>query len=192
MIRARIIPTRAPQDLTLSVVQEHLARATSEASSQKFHARRVIQRYSTWARQASYQRGYEAGLAAARHDVSELLTEIKRAYDTTLDTAHLDVLETSRSLAQHIVDSALMEHPEILMGWINQALAVLKSSRTLTLRYHPRLEETIKKLTPKLPEQIHLACDSTLTSIDLAVHGDSGGVEFSRLVASSGGDPLSA
>jgi flagellar biosynthesis/type III secretory pathway protein FliH len=151
----------------------------------------VIQRYYTWARQASYQHGYEAGLAAARQDVSEILAEIKRAYDTTVETAHLDVLETSRGLAQQIVDTALMEHPDILMSWIHQALSVLKNSRTLVLRYHPRFEEMITKLAPKLPEQIHLTCDSTLTSIDLALHGDSGGVEFSRLVASSVGDPLS-
>jgi hypothetical protein len=72
--------------------------------------------------------------------VSELITEIKRVYDTTVDTARLDVLETSRNLAQHIVDTALMEHPDILMRWIQQALTVLKRSRTLTLRYHPRLE----------------------------------------------------
>jgi flagellar biosynthesis/type III secretory pathway protein FliH len=192
MIRARIIPPRAPQDLTLSVVKEHLRHAKSLANSHKFNARRVIERYSNWARRTSYQRGYEAGLAAARNDVSELLTEMRRAYDTTLEMAHLDVLETSRNLAQHIVDTALMEHPDILMGWIQQALAVLKRSRVLILRYHPRLEETIKQLSPKLLEQVQLVRDSTLTSIDLSVHGDSGGIEFSRLVSPLQGDSVSA
>lgn len=191
MIRARIIPPRAPQELSLSVAKEHMAQARSLANSQKSRTRRLIQRYSTWARRASYQRGYEEGLAAARHDVSELLAEIKRVYDTTVDTARLDVLEASRNLAQHIVDTALMEHPDVLMGWIQRALTVLKRSRALTLRYHPRLEVTLKQLAPRLPEQIQLVSDATLTSIDLAVQGESGGVEFSRLLASSE-DPLSA
>jgi flagellar biosynthesis/type III secretory pathway protein FliH len=191
MIRARILPPHVPQELTVTIAKHHMTQAQSLANSQKSHARRVIQRYSAWARRASCQRGYEDGLAAARHDVSELITEIKRVYDTTVDTARLDVLETSRNLAQHIVDTALMEHPDILMRWIQQALTVLKRSRTLTLRYHPRLEATLRQLAPKLPERIQLTCDATLTSIDLAVHGESGGVEFSRLLSSSE-DPLSA
>lgn len=185
MIRARIIPPRVPEDLSLSVARKHLAQAQSLGNSQKFHIRRVIQRYSTWARRTSYQRGYEAGLAAAHSEVSELLAHIKEVYDTTIDKAHVDVLETSRNLAQYIVDTALMEHPEVLMGWIQRALLVLKRSRTLTLRYHPRLEATLKELAPKLPEQIELVRDATLTSIDFAVHGESGGVEFSRLVCST-------
>jgi flagellar biosynthesis/type III secretory pathway protein FliH len=186
-----MIPPRVPEDFRLSVARKHIAQAQSLANSQKSHIRRVIQRYSAWARRTSYQHGYKAGLAAAHRDVSELLAQIKRVYDTTIDTAGLDVLETSRNLAQHIVDTALMEHPDVLMSWIQQALGVLKRSRTLTLRYHPRLEGSLKQLAPKLPEQIQLICDETLTSIDLAVQGESGGVEFSRLLSSSE-DPLSA
>ena len=191
MIRARIIPPCVPEDLSLSVVRAQLAQARLLANSHKSHARRLIARYSAWARRASYQRGYEAGLAAAREDVAELLAEIKRVYEATIDTAHLDVLETSRKLAQQIVDTALIEHPDVLMGWIHQAFGVLKRSRTLTLRYHPRLEAPLKQLGPKLPEQVQLIRDASLTSIDLSVQGESGGVEFSRLLSSSE-DPLSA
>lgn len=185
MIRARIIPPRAPQDFTLVVAKEHMARAESLAEARKTHTRRVIQRYSAWARHASYQRGYEAGLEAARRDVAALTAEIKDAYDTALDTAHADIIATSRDLAQHIVDTALMEHPDALMRWIEEALTILKRSRTLQLRYHPCHEEALKRLIPRLPSQIHVVADTSLTSVDLVVHGESGGVEFSRLLSSS-------
>lgn len=185
MIRARLIPPRAPRDLTLAVAKEQITRARSLAESRKSHTRRVIQRYSAWARHTSYQRGYEAGLEAARHDIAELLAEIKRAYDTAIDAARADILATSRDLAQQIVDTALMEHPDALMRWIEQALFILKRSRTLEIRYQPRLGEVFKRLSPRLPPQIQVVADTSLTSVDLVVQGESGGVEFSRLISSS-------
>lgn len=185
MIRARILPPLAPYDLTLAVAKELLERAQSLAESRKAHTRRVLQRYSAWARHASYQRGYESGVAAARDDVRELLDEIKRAYDTALDTARADILATSRDLAQHIVDTALMEQPDASLRWIEQALSILKRSRTLRLNYHPRLEDTLKRIIPRLPPHIVIARDASLTSVDLAIYGESGGVEFSRHISSS-------
>jgi len=189
MIKTRLLPPRVSPELSLATTRRLLAQAHSLAESQRAQTQRVIRSYTTWARRAGYQQGYEAGLAAAKNEVSELLGDIKRAYDTTIDTARADIVTTSRDLAQHIVDTALMEHPDALLRWIEQALVVLKRSRTIEIRYHPRLNETLRRLSPQLPEQIQLTGDDTLPSVDLVVLGDSGGVEFSRIVPSPKDSP---
>lgn len=184
MIQARIIPPRSSGELYLSVAKKKMADLRSLAEQQKARARRLIGRYSTWARRASYQNGYEAGLAAAQNDITKLLTEITRAYDTAVDNARSDIINTSRNLAQHIVDTALMEHPDALMRWVDQALEVLKRSHTLKLRYHPRLDNALRQLVQKLPKEIQLISDANLASADLVLLGESGGVEFSRMICS--------
>ncbi len=183
MVHARIIDSTAPSELCLSIIRGRLNLACRLAESHKTRMKQILARYSNWIRRISYQRGYEAGLAAGKEQAATLLHKIEYAYDTTIESAHSDILRTAHELAQHIVDTSLMQHPEVLLQWTNHALAILKRAKTTTLRYHPRIEPALLQVTSNLPQHVRIIPDPSLSSSDLTIECESGAVEFSRLIS---------
>jgi flagellar biosynthesis/type III secretory pathway protein FliH len=69
--------------------------------------------------------------------------------------------------------------PEILESWIQKAVEHLKISGILTLRYHPRYEEPLKRIVATLPPTIHLVEDPSLREADFVIETTAGAITFS-------------
>jgi flagellar biosynthesis/type III secretory pathway protein FliH len=98
---------------------------------------------------------------------------------TTLEKARGDVA----TIAHHIVETLIGEHirttPEILESWIQKAVEHLKSNSVLILRYHPRYEETLKRVVETLPATIHPLGDPSLKETDFSIETNAGSITFS-------------
>ena len=179
MARATLVPPSLSAELPLAAVRAAIANSKSQALDRLQATRRRCAQYSRAARHRAFSAGYAAGVHAASEDLLKAIHAITTTYDAALEIAKRDATVLGQSLAAGIIQRALSDDPELLLGWIHDAAKTLSRSRTFTLSYHPRYATLINSLEGKLPDRITHHAAAQLGEIDFALSGDGGGIECS-------------
>jgi flagellar biosynthesis/type III secretory pathway protein FliH len=178
MIQARLLPTSLQPETSLESYRNLIAQGRQVIAQERLKSRKKALGYARHIRERGYHDGYAAGLAAAQHNCQSAIDALKARYDEALSAAKADVQQLAQTLAEHIVNKALLERPEALARWINDSVNLLKRSRTLKLSYNPRYESIMEQVAEKIPQGVVAYSDSSLTDTDFVLEADSGGVEF--------------
>lgn len=179
MISATLLPPSHSLELALASHQEIRKLSRRERAELLQQTRRRSKKYSGKARERGYQAGLERGRLAGFQECRAIIEGLQKLYATTLERATSDVA----TIAHHIVETLIGEHirttPEVLDSWIRKAVEHLKISGILTLRYHPRYEEPLKRIVETLPPTIHLVEDPSLREADFVIETTAGAITFS-------------
>jgi flagellar biosynthesis/type III secretory pathway protein FliH len=178
MIQARLLPTSLQPETSLESYRNLIAQGRQAIAQERLKSRTKALGYARHIRERGYQDGYAAGLKAAHDRCQAAIDALKARYDDALSAAKADVQQLAQTVAEHLVDKALLEKPEALARWVNESIALLKRSRTLKLGYNPRYESIMERVTERLPQGIVAYPDPTLESADFVLEADTGGVEF--------------
>ena len=150
-------------------------------------------------RKAADLRGYQEGLQRADQDADKKLkaaaeqqakasTQIMQQAVAKLHDTFADWMEQysrvltkiAMSATEKIVQRKLIDEPELLVSWADEAMHSTRSATRLTLVLHP---ETLAQIgpsfesllaSPGLPEETHLEADETLTRDEVVVRQDGG------------------
>lgn len=179
MINARLLPTSLPPDLSIKNYRAIIEGGRNQIAQQQNRSRGKALTYARHIRAKGFNKGYQEGLEAARAECLQAMRAMRECYEQALDAARQDALAIARNLAEKIVDTTLLGHPEALLAWIQQSTAILKRGRNLNLSYHPRYEAMLHQIAPHLPSGITISSDPNLSDSDFVLQSDSGGVEFS-------------
>lgn len=179
MIPARLLPPSHSLELAIASHQAIRKLGRRERAELLHKTRRRSKKYSGKARERGYRAGVERGRHEGLQECRAFIEDLRKLYAITLERARGDVL----TVAHHIVETLIGEHiqttPEILESWIQKAVEHLKSNSILTLRYHPRYEETLGRIVETLPPTIHPVGDPSLQETDFSVETNAGAVTFS-------------
>lgn len=187
MLRARLLPTRIAPDVTVRTFKDTVRLGRQVLSEERRRSRQKAHRYAKHVRQRGFSKGYQEGLAAAQSECAAALHALRSCYEDALIAARDDTHALATSLATRIIDSTLLERPEVLLAWIQESLQLLKRSRNLTISFRPRYFDVMQQIAAHIPQGITAQVDPTLTDADFAINGDSGGIEFSWRNALSDG-----
>lgn len=179
MISATLLPPSHSLELAIASHREIRELSRRERAELLRNTRRRSKKYSEKVRERSYQAGLERGRHEGIQECRAILEELRKLYITTLEKARVDV----STIAYHIVETLIGEHirttPEVLDLWIQKAVNHLRTNGTLTLRYHPRHEETLKRVVETLPTTIRPVGDPSLRDSDFAIETNAGAITFS-------------
>jgi flagellar biosynthesis/type III secretory pathway protein FliH len=179
VIPATLRPPSHSLELAIASHQEIRKLSRRERAELLHHTRRRSKKYSGKARERGYQAGVERGRNEGIQECRALIVDLQKLYAITLERARGDVL----TMAHHIVETLIGEHikttPEILKSWIQKAVEHLRINGILTLRYHPRYEDTLQLIIETLPHTIHPVQDPLLREADFAIETNAGAITFS-------------
>lgn len=179
MLRARLLPTQIAPDVTVQTFKDTVTLGRQVLSEERRRSRQKAHRYARHIRERGFTKGYQEGLAAAQAECTAALRALRSCYEDALTAARNDTHALATSLAERIIDSTLLERPEVLLAWIQESLQLLKRSRNLQISFQPRYSGVMQQIAAHLPQGITAQVDPALTDADFAINGDSGGVEFS-------------
>lgn len=192
MIKARLVSTPLKQDLGIGAYRQVLREGRKAIAASRQASRAKALRYAAFIRARGFTRGYQEGLAAGKAECSAAIEGLRSCYHKALDSAHNDIQQIARELASQIIDTAIIEKPEIFALWIKQATTALKRSKALHLTLNPRYETLLGYVTTQLPEGTTTSLDPAIGSIDFKLDGELGGVEFAwrDVVSAAAAQPL--
>jgi flagellar biosynthesis/type III secretory pathway protein FliH len=179
MRKARLVPTQLAPEITVQTFKQTLTMGRSVLCDERKKSRQKASRYAKYIRARGFTTGYQAGLAAAQEECAAALRALRSCYEDALTAAKNDAHALATALAERIIDSTLLERPEVLLAWIQESVQMLKRSRNLHLSFQPRYAGVMQQVMPHLPEGVTAQADASLTDADFILSGDSGGVEFS-------------
>jgi flagellar biosynthesis/type III secretory pathway protein FliH len=179
MLRARLNPTQLAPDISVQTFKQTVSLGRAVLSEERKKSRQKACRYAKHIRSRGYSKGYHDGLAAAQEECAAALRALRSCYEDALTAAKHDAHALATALAERIIDSTLLERPEVLLAWIQESLQMLKRSRALHLSFQLRYAGVMQQVMPHLPEGITAQADASLTEADFIMSGESGGVEFS-------------
>ena len=179
MLRARLVPTQIAPDVPVQTFKDTVGLGRQVLAKERQRSRQKAHRYARHIRERGYSKGYQEGLAAAQAECAAALRAIRSCYEDALTAAKHDTHALATTLAERIIDSTLLERPEVLLAWIQEALQLLKRSRNLHISFQPQYCGVMQQIAEHLPQGITAHVDPALTDADFAINGDSGGIEFS-------------
>lgn len=179
MIRATLSPPRLPLHMTLDVMRDLMQKGRRELAQERRLSRVKARRYADFVCRRERQKAYQEGLSAAQNEIAAAIAGIRTQYEDALAAAASDANAAATAVAAQVIPAALATDPAILSHWIDQALILLRRSRTLQLTYHPKYGEIMQRIAPTLPTGISISADATLRDRDFMLVGDTGGVDFS-------------
>ncbi len=153
-------------------------------------------------RAAADARGYEEGLARAAVDadkklkaeadlqakkglqlISAAVTQLHATYDVWMKEYADRLTSIALASAERIVQKKLIDEPEILVRWAEQALTSTRTATKLVLAVHPETLATLGEaldqmlVSPGLPEQTHVEPDETLARDAVVVRQVGGDIQ---------------
>ena len=136
MVRATLHSrTNCTQELSLLAAlaagREVLARATARAKQSRLR----LARRASFARARAFSRGYQEGLSAAREELEQVALQARSLYREACMAASKDVRKAVVEICEELIRH---EPPEILLPWVDRALAILASTRSATVRVSQR------------------------------------------------------
>jgi len=179
MIRATLIPPSISPELALESVRELMRQGRATLAQERKEGREKAHRYASYMRNRSRVQGRQEGLLAAGSQITGVIEGLRSTYDDAIDQAHEDMHAAARAIAEQVIPRRLLSDPQIFEHWVNEALVLLKRSKTLHIVYHPQYHDILQLLAKNLPASITLAPDHNLEGCEFAVTGESGGIEFS-------------
>lgn len=136
MIRATLHPrsTHTPE-LSLLAAQAITRHALENAATRVQRSRaRLAQRLRS-ARCRAFSQGYQQGLAAAQGELEEIAQQVRSLYGALCMAASNDVKELVVDICEELIQR---EAPDILLPWLERALAILASKRSVTVQVRQR------------------------------------------------------
>lgn len=179
MISATLLPPSHSLELAIASHQEIRKLSRRERAELLRQTRRRSKKYSGKVRERGYQAGIERGRHEGIQECRAILEELRKLYMTTLEKARVDVTTIAHQIVETLIGEHMRTTPEVLDSWIQKAVNHLKSNGILTLRYHPRHEETLKRVVETLPTTIHPVGDPSLKEADFAIETNAGTITFS-------------
>lgn len=177
-IRTRIVPPTLQSDTSVQAFRHTIKLGRKMIGEERTKSRQKARRYAQYMRTRSFQKGYEEGLQAAQEQCKAALHALRSCYEDAIHAATSDTQAMATALAERIIGSTLLEHPEVLVAWVHEALQLLKRSKTLHISFHPQYNNIMQQVLAELPEGITAHSDPSLTDSDFFIQADSGGVEF--------------
>jgi len=178
MIRTTLHPPSPHLGLSLEVMRAILKEGRATLAQTRRASRAKALRYTLLARSRAYARGYQEGLQAATSDCRAAIAALAACHSDAQREAVLTGERLARQLATHIIDTALIAHPEIVAAWIQQALAQLAQSQVLRIDCNPRYKPVLDTISASLPHGVLLTTDPHVASIEFRVETTSGCIEF--------------
>jgi len=179
MLQARLIPTQLAPDVTVQTFKRTIQIGRKVLCDERKRSRQKACRYAKHIRERGFAKGYQEGLAAAKAECEATLRALRNCYEDAINAAKSDTHALATSLAERIIDTSLLERPEVLLAWIQEALQLLRRSRNLHLSYQPRYASVMQQVLNHLPQNITASADPCLLEADFTINSDSGGIEFS-------------
>jgi hypothetical protein len=173
------LATNWASDIPVQTFRDTIRLGRQVISDERRRSRQKALRYAKKIRSRSFNSGYQAGLVAAQGECLVMLQALRGCYEEAVVTARGDTLALATALATRIIDTTLLERPEVLLAWIEEGLGVLKRARSLHLVFQPRYEVVMRTIAARLPNTITTQADPSLTDADFAIRSEIGGVEFS-------------
>jgi flagellar biosynthesis/type III secretory pathway protein FliH len=178
MLTLKNNPNLAPE-IPVQTFRDTIKLGRGIISDERRRSRLKALRYAKKIRSRGFNRGYQAGLAAAQGECLVMLQALRGCYEDAVVAAKSDTIALATALAERIVDTTLLERPEVLLAWIEEGLGVLKRSRSLHLSFQPRYQALIEHIQMRLPDTITAEADASLSDSDFVIRSEIGGVEFS-------------
>lgn len=179
MIPATLHPSAEPLELALSTSRALISAARTESAKILTHARKRASRYRQKAKERGHRAGVEQGERESALACARMMESLRDLYSTTIVTAHRDASIVAYRVVEELIEQHLREHPETIAIWIARAVEHLKQTSGMTLRYHPRYESTIERVSPRLPAGLVASVDKTLGAVDFAITTNVGAATFS-------------
>ena len=179
MIPATLHPSSESLELALSTSRALIQTSRAEGAKILAHARKRATRYREKAKDRGYRAGFDQGERESATVCARMIESIRDLYSTTIDTAHRDASLVAYRIVEELIEQHLRERPEVICSWITRAVEHLKQTSGMTLRYHPRYENTIRRISTQLPAGIAILVDATLGAVDFVVTTNVGAVTFS-------------
>lgn len=178
MIRALLHPSTSPAPLTLEIRHAIVSQARREAAEILTRAKKRARTHTRRAQERGYDDGLRKGEAQGRDNFIEVIQKMREHYSAAAELARNDVTTVASHILEQTIASHLESNPSCMQLWINEAIDNLKTSRALTLRYHPRYEIILSELLPSLSSRITPLLDPSVGDADFILEGPSGGVAF--------------
>jgi hypothetical protein len=156
-----------------------VARARAMALQLYRNSRSQLARHLRVRRRQSFEQGYQQGLLQARSDLALISDGLRRNYGAMLDMARADAHRLALEACEEFLHERISLDASPLLPWLEQAVEVMKLSRTISISYHPRLGPSFENLRAVLGENVTLTSGSPDQTQDFVVRGDCGEVEFS-------------
>lgn len=179
MIPATLHPPSEPLDVALNRSRALIAASRIESAKILADARKQATRYREKSKERGYRAGFERGLRESAVQCARTVESLQDLYATTVEAAQRDVSIVAYRLVEELIEEHLRERPEVLSSWMTRAIAHVKQTSSMTLRYHPRYEKTLHHIAPCLPSGITIRLDPTLEEVDFAIDTTIGAVTFS-------------
>ena len=178
MIRAIIKPLGSHPELSVQACRAIIQEARAKAALSTLRSRKRALRYAHHVREQSAQRGYRAGVEAARADLREVAEGLRSHYGDLLELAQRDSRAMALLACEELIGATFANNSATLLPWLNEALEIVKRSRDITIYYHPRYERFFRDISPTLPTNITVRCGDIAQLTDFAIRGELGQVEF--------------
>ena len=185
MIRALLIPATPPSiaptpspALMLETHRAVVSHARKEATAILARAKKRGRTYARRAEERGFEEGLRKGNERAVEKFKEVSDKICQSYAMATEIARQDVAMVACQIVEQTISSHLDSNSSYMRRWIDEAIERLKTTRPLTLRYHPRYEATIASLLSSLMPRITPLLDPTVGDADFILEGQSGGVSF--------------
>lgn len=178
MIRALLTPANTPASLIVESHRAIISQARKEAAALLARAKKRARSLARKAEERGFNEGLQKGEALTVARFKEIFEHLCQTYATAADLARQDVARVACHIVERTISSHLESDPSHIQRWINEAIESLKTTRSLTLRYHPRYETTVASLLSSLTPRITPLIDPTLGDTDFILEGPSGGVSF--------------
>lgn len=179
MIPATLHPPSEPLEVALSRTREIMEASRVQSAKILTDARKRVTRYRERSKERGYRAGFERGLNESALQCARTVESLQNLYATTIETAQRDVSIVAYRMVEELIEEHLRERPEVISSWMTRAIAHVKQTSGMTLRYHPRYEETLHHIASCLPSGITTRLDPTLGEIDFAIDTTIGAVSFS-------------
>ena len=179
MIPATLHPPSESLELAISASRALIQGSRTESANILARARKRATRYRQKAKERGYRAGAEQGQRESAIACARMIESLRDLYSTTIDTAHQDASLVASRIVEELIEQHLRERPEVICSWITRAVEHLKQTSGMTLRYHPRYESTIRRISTQLPAGISTSVDATLGATDFAITTNVGAATFS-------------
>jgi len=114
--------------------------------------------------EAAYRRGFKSGEAAGRAEGQKtieadhaillpLITEVERLKEVVLSAAEDEIVKIALAAAKHVLRRE-MQHPELLLEYVREAIRKIGQAQTLLIRVP---EQDLERLTQERAELMQLA-----------------------------------
>lgn len=178
MISAVLYPTTSNGETSVEIYRSARVLARREQAHALLEVRKRARRYSKKARETGYRAGHAQALLESKQEFSEALQNLRRHYQSAVDQARDDVTTIAHQIVEHVIPSYVEQHPEQLREWIAQALENLKHTRGLTLRYHPRYQDSLAPFVEESKEIMRSVRDPSLGDRDFSITTEAGEITF--------------